>query len=480
MRKAAFVAAASLVGVSAFATPGPPRDARIDGDHVIYHAQLDQHGSYANVWGYTAPNGREYALLGAYEGTAVIDITDRRGSREVGFVPGPPSAWREIKTYGSWAYVVSEGGGGLQIISLADPTHPALVTPGWAGGFATAHTLWIDETTGTGLICGRNVGAGHAGGVMILQLINPTSPTIAGYWDVAYAHDAYSRDGRMYVSAIYQGRLYILDIANLASPSLLGVIAGYPGAFTHNAGPTDDGQYVLTTDEKAGAYLRMWDISDPGTAFQTSQYRPPDGYTSCPHNVHVDGNLAYVSWYTMGVIVLDISNPNEMREVARFDTHPENNSPSFEGCWGVFPYYPNSPRLFVASDIYRGLFVLELQDDAGASDPSGAARPEASPASFVSPAGTAALQLGAPFPNPSRAGVTFDVTALRTGRAQVDVVDSSGRRVRSLGERAILAGSSSLTWDGRDEQGRPVAAGTYLVRVSGGGSSAARKVVMTR
>src|SRR5262245_16707580 len=98
MRRAALLAAASLVGASAFATPGPPRDGRIDGEHVLFHAELDQHGTYANVWGYTAPNGREYALLGAYEGTAVIDITDRRGSREVGFVPGPPSAWRELKT----------------------------------------------------------------------------------------------------------------------------------------------------------------------------------------------------------------------------------------------------------------------------------------------------------------------------------------------------------------------------------------------
>ncbi|MEL6823020.1 MAG: hypothetical protein AAFP70_14760, partial [Calditrichota bacterium] len=41
-------------------------------------ANVDQYSSvgYNDVWGYTAPDGREYALLGVQNGTSVIDITD--------------------------------------------------------------------------------------------------------------------------------------------------------------------------------------------------------------------------------------------------------------------------------------------------------------------------------------------------------------------------------------------------------------------
>ncbi len=33
-------------------------------------------GLYAAVWGYKAPDGREYAILGSYDGTSFVDITD--------------------------------------------------------------------------------------------------------------------------------------------------------------------------------------------------------------------------------------------------------------------------------------------------------------------------------------------------------------------------------------------------------------------
>ncbi len=44
-----------------------------------YHCQLlanvDQHAPYSGMWGYVAPNNKEYALLGTTTGIAVIDCT---------------------------------------------------------------------------------------------------------------------------------------------------------------------------------------------------------------------------------------------------------------------------------------------------------------------------------------------------------------------------------------------------------------------
>ena len=47
---------------------------------------LDNYGTgYAACWGYVAPDGREYALLGTNSGTSIIDITDSAAIQEVDY-----------------------------------------------------------------------------------------------------------------------------------------------------------------------------------------------------------------------------------------------------------------------------------------------------------------------------------------------------------------------------------------------------------
>src|SRR3989304_6985070 len=75
--------------------------------------------AFSSCWGYTAGNGREYALIGVYEGTSIIDITNPSNLVEAAFVRGPSSIYREMKTYLQYAYIVSEGGGGVQIVDLS-------------------------------------------------------------------------------------------------------------------------------------------------------------------------------------------------------------------------------------------------------------------------------------------------------------------------------------------------------------------------
>ena len=60
---------------------------------------------YSGSWTYIdLENRREYALLGTRTGTAVYTIDDQP-IREVGFIPGPPSNWREITVLGDYAYI---------------------------------------------------------------------------------------------------------------------------------------------------------------------------------------------------------------------------------------------------------------------------------------------------------------------------------------------------------------------------------------
>lgn len=64
-----------------------------------------------------------------------------------------------------------------------------------------------------------------------------------------------------------------------------------------------------------------------------------------------------------------------------------------------------------------------------------------------------------------KAEVAFTLTRADAD-ADVLVIDGFGRRVRALEQAADLAaGRQELSWDGRDDDGRPVPPGPYALRI---------------
>jgi len=96
------------------------------------------------------------------------------------------------------------------------------------------------------------------------------------------------------------------------------------------------------------------------------------------------------------------------------------------------------------------------------------------------PHAPAELALQPAFPNPARGETRFAYTLPSDGAVRLAVFDVEGRQVRTLvdGERA--AGSYSLAWNGRDDDGRRLAAGPYYVRLARGGTVLSRAVVLLR
>src|SRR5262249_8068070 len=99
--------------------------------------------------------------------------------------------------------------------------------------------------------------------------------------------------------------------------------------------------------------LRVWDVVDPRAPVQGGQWSLTP--LASVHNVVVQGDSAYVSFYTEGVAVLDIGRPDLPRLVGTYDTYP-GVSGGYNGCWGVYPC-ARTHRIY-ASDIQSGLFVL--------------------------------------------------------------------------------------------------------------------------
>lgn len=78
----------------------------------------------------------------------------------------------------------------------------------------------------------------------------------------------------------------------------------------------------------------------------------------------------------------------------------------------------------------------------------------------------ATTMLSLPFPNPSRGEATIAFGLARPGPVRVVLYGVDGRAVRTLADGAREAGVFRLTWDGRDDDGRPLAAGIYFVRMT--------------
>jgi hypothetical protein len=91
-----------------------------------------------------------------------------------------------------------------------------------------------------------------------------------------------------------------------------------------------------------------------------------------------------------------------------------------------------------------------------------------------------AFGLSAPRPNPFAGATTIELAVPPgQGKATVAVYDLQGRRIAELASEATV-GRHSLTWDGRDSNGRTAAAGVYFVRLEAAGVKETRKITLLR
>jgi flagellar hook assembly protein FlgD len=65
----------------------------------------------------------------------------------------------------------------------------------------------------------------------------------------------------------------------------------------------------------------------------------------------------------------------------------------------------------------------------------------------------------------------------KTEHVLAAVHDLAGRCVRTLADARFAPGSHRMTWDGRDADGRVVAAGVYFVRLEVAGVAQSRRIV---
>ena len=310
----------------------------------------------ANIYGY-AQNGKEYALVGASKGLVIVDVTNPDNPVNIVQLPGPDNLWKEIKTYGHYAYVTSEGGQGVQIVDLSALPSPNLTYHFYTGEgqfpepgtkLNAVHALHIDTKKGFMYLYGGGL---YAGGAKVFDLnADPYNPTYVGKYDaLGYIHDGYAENDTLYACNLYAGQLAIVNMTDKANPQLLGTVQT-PGKFTHNSWLLDDHKHILTTDENENApsFVTCYDISDPEDIRELDRVSTNDGTKSIGHNTHVLNDWAITSWYSDGVVIADAHRPDNMVITGWYDTWPGTGA-NFDGCWGVYPFLPSGT--IVASNI---------------------------------------------------------------------------------------------------------------------------------
>lgn len=356
----------------------------------------------ADIWGFVDLNtDREYAIVGGWFGTGVFDVTDPENPQEIGFIDGMPANWRDIKVYQyfdttadryrAFAYVTTDGAGdGLFVIDLGGLPH-RINRVTYGSDFTNAHNVYItnlDYSTGLRLDpsapqlivagAGGTGDSNNRGQFRTYDLSNPAAPQfVQRVASAGYMHDTTSlkiSDARTAQCAnpgadcevivdFNEENVEVWDVTNAASPSLLSRVSQYPNTgYVHSGWWSEDRQFVFVHDELdernpnpvTQTTLRVFSIANLTNPQQVGTWTGPTG--AIDHNGFVRGNRYYMSNYTRGMTILDITDPTNPADIAYFDTYTTNDNTGFAGAWGAYPFFHSGT--VAVSDINNGMFLL--------------------------------------------------------------------------------------------------------------------------
>ncbi len=413
----------------------------------------------SDVWGYTAPDGEEYALMGVMDGIAIVRVSDME---VIDIVPGPTEGWfyynRDIKTYSHYAYAVATMSGtnqGLMIIDLSPLPDSVRFVGSYINGSDTlSHNLSIDTATGYAYIVKQDYT-----GFRVVNLADPENPEDVITVSVPLSlNDVYARNDTVYVGEYNSGSFSIFDLSDKENPQLLARVDVPNPGYVHNIWPTDDGTHIMTTEETADKTVKMWNIEDMENIELVGEYL---GVNSLAHNTHIMGDFAYISHFTAGVTVVDISDPTNLIEVAQYDTYPLNDNPNYRGCWGAYPFTQNG--MVFASDMEGYLTVLQFTET---NTSVFVGEPEQIPNKVV---------LHQNYPNPFNPTTTIEFSIPQTEFVTVKVYNIVGHEITTLINDELSTGNHSIQWDGSHQL-----SGVYFVQIESGSFIKTRKMVLIK
>ena len=274
---------------------------------------------------------------------------------------------------------------GLTVYELSDPLRPRKVGFWGSGGRGVHRIVW---TGGQHAHMSATPDGFNDRIWVIVDLSDPARPAEAGRWwwpgqrddehpgwpagERYAAHHALIADDRAYLGYDDAG-MVILDVSDLPNPRQAGQLS-WDGGSTHTCLPLPGRGLVVATDEQVrdgpGAPRRAVRVID--VAGEEPRVRavcpPPAGFDQLPmrfgaHNLHENQSGAYRSerlvfatYFSAGVRVYDLTDPDHPVEVAHWVPEPPAGQP--------VPqindlFVDDTGLLWVTDRIGGGLYVLE-------------------------------------------------------------------------------------------------------------------------
>ena len=344
----------------------------------------------SDLWAFTGIDGRDYVYTGTHLGGQRMlawDVTNPANPVLTDFVEVDARVVNDVKvnSRATLGVITREGASdrknGIVLLDLTDPAHPVV-----------ADTYTNDLTGGVHNVffSGDNLYAIHNGtlDVHVLNVADPTDVEEVGRWGIdkpgKYLHDIWVVDGLAYVSYWNDG-VYILDAGDgrwggtPTEPVEVSSFA-YKEGNTHFAFPytnADGHRYLFVGDEifdcedcisrnghpgdGSRGFVHVLDLEDPENLREVARYEVPEAGA---HNLWVEDDKMYVAYYQAGLRVVDVSGElrgdlyKQGREMAWFPTGtPDGNVVNSPMAWGPQPF---KGHVYV-SDLNSGLWVVRLE-----------------------------------------------------------------------------------------------------------------------
>ena len=346
-----------------------------------------------DIWGWEDPQtGVEYVLQGREDGVAFVDIRDPYNPVYVGQLmktkTSPGSNWRDVKVYKNHAFVVADGAGlhGMQVFDLTQlrDVKPEDMPVDFKetvhyNGIASSHNIVINEETGFAYAVGNDSGGESCGGQLhMINIQDPRNPSFVGCYTYEAGRGTHDAQCVIYQGpdSRYQGKEICLNsngsafiIADVTDKENTVTLSNttYPNlAYTHQGWLSEDHRYFYMNDELdelngnvSNTRTLIWDVAELDDPVLMREFLWDS--KASDHNLYVKGDFLYASNYQAGLRILNISDPVNPREVARFDTVPYGEDvPGFGGSWSNYPYFKSG--VIAVSSRAEGLFLVRKQE----------------------------------------------------------------------------------------------------------------------
>ncbi|HFA51576.1 MAG TPA: choice-of-anchor B family protein [Bacteroidetes bacterium] len=320
---------------------------------LVSNLKLD--GFLNDIWGYTAPDGSEYALVCGEKGVYIIDISVTTDPQVVSVSPDS-TEWFDIKTWGSYAYAIDNEDKGMLVIDLSNLPDSVEYRKWYNSGtggptFRRAHNCWIDEH-GIGYLSGSDLNSGVA---FIDFATMPGQPSYLGGTSSDWVHDVFVKGDIMFAAEGSSKIIEVYDVSDKSEPFILASI-DVPGGYAHSAWLSENGKVLYVADEKPYSPISSFDISDLNDIRLLDEFRMPlrENVLSVPHNVFEKDGFLVISHYVDGAVIVDAHKPENLVQVGQYDTN--DACYIYGGVFGVYPFFPSC--LVAASDGGNGVFVF--------------------------------------------------------------------------------------------------------------------------